>query len=106
MAALLSRWVGQLETGCARFQVCSPSQVFSSSYRSVLRFGVEKAGQDPAFVNAHDSDLRGHNFRVHDVSHPMAITGISMAAQMRPVSYPTEVAKLTYVECGRDTLHL
>jgi hypothetical protein len=29
----------------------------------------------------------------HDVSDPMAITGLSMAAQAQPVTDPTEVAK-------------
>jgi hypothetical protein len=54
---------------------------------------VEQPGQNPAFVNAHHSDLRGHSFWVHDVSDRMAIAGISMAAEVRPVSDPTKVAK-------------
>jgi hypothetical protein len=54
---------------------------------------VEQAGQYPAFVNAYHRHLRGYSFWVHDVSDPMAITGFSMAAQMRLVTDPTEVAK-------------
>ena len=39
------------------------------------------------------TDLHGHSFWVHDVSDAMAITGLSMAAQVRPLTDPTEVAK-------------
>ena len=46
---------------------------------------VEQAGQKPAFVNAKHSDLRGHSFWVHDVSDPMAITGLSTGQQYKPL---------------------